>query len=495
MSQSSHILEAFLAQVRQHPDRMALVEGDRQITYAELAREIRQTAAHFQQKGIRKGDRVLVLVPMSIDLYRNVLALFYMGAVAVFLDEWVSFPRLKACCRLVSCQALLAPLPIRALALLSASLRKIPIWLGPGFDKNRGEAALAEVLPEHEALITFTTGTTGIPKAANRTHGFLQAQFDALKPLVDNGLEADMPLLPIVLLLNLGLGKTSVIERVSSKKPFHPDRLVPSMLRNQVQSLSGSPYFLVELTRYVQKEKVQVPDLKSIITGGGPLFPDEAEEIARAFPNVRLTIVYGSTESEPISHVQWPAPACPFLLPALPAGFPDPAATVCLIPFQVGPVTEIQPLAPGEAGELLVSGRHVLSGYIKNPEADRQHKIRVHGQIWHRTGDAARMDTDGRIWLLGRAGERFVWKGQVYFPFELELLWRSLQPGGRVAALANGSQVRLLFEGQPDPEVIRLFLHQTGLEGVEVLSASDLPRDPRHKTRLDIGAIRKRFGA
>lgn len=495
MRPSVHILESFLAQVRRHPERLALVEGDRQITYAELALEIRQTAAYLQQKGIRKGDRVLVLVPMSMDLYRNVLALFYLGAVAVFLDEWVSFPRLKACCRLVSCQALLAPLPIRALALLSASLRKIPIWLGPGFGKGRGEAALAEVLPEHEALITFTTGTTGIPKAANRTHGFLQAQFDALKPLVDNGLETDMPLLPIVLLLNLGLGKTSVIERVSSKKPFHPDRLVASMLRNQVQSLSGSPYFLVELARYVYMHKVQIPGLKSLITGGGPLFPDEAEEIVRAFPNVRLTIVYGSTESEPISHFTWPAPVCSFPLPALPAGFPDPAAEVRIIPFQLGPVTEIQSVPSGEAGELVISGRHVLRGYIDNPEADLQHKIRQNGQIWHRTGDAARMDSEGRIWLLGRAGERFYWKGQMYFPFELELLWRSLQPGGRVAALADGSQVRLVFEGQPDPESIRQILKQTGLESVEVLSAPDLPRDPRHKTRLDLAAIRKRFGA
>ena len=96
--QHYNIIDLFTEAAQRTPDRIAIIESEKRISFSELDRQITATVAYFQAKGIRKGDRVLVFVPMSIDLYRIVLALFRMGATAVFLDEWVSRERLNICC-------------------------------------------------------------------------------------------------------------------------------------------------------------------------------------------------------------------------------------------------------------------------------------------------------------------------------------------------------------------------------------------------------------
>lgn len=75
-----NIVQLFLTAAAKYPNRMAIIEDKDKITYAGLAKEVRQTAAYFKEKGIKKGDRVLVFVPMSTDLYRVVLSLYYIGA-------------------------------------------------------------------------------------------------------------------------------------------------------------------------------------------------------------------------------------------------------------------------------------------------------------------------------------------------------------------------------------------------------------------------------
>ncbi|NJM17111.1 MAG: AMP-binding protein [Bacteroidales bacterium] len=85
-----NIAELFFEAAEKYPHHVAIVDKKRTISYAGLQQEIKETVAYFKQKGIAAGDRVLVFVPMSIDLYRVVLSLFFMGATAVFLDEWVS---------------------------------------------------------------------------------------------------------------------------------------------------------------------------------------------------------------------------------------------------------------------------------------------------------------------------------------------------------------------------------------------------------------------
>ena len=136
MKGSFNIIQHFLGSASKHPEQIALYQGEKKITYLQLAKEVRMMAAYYQSKGIQKGDRVLIFVPMSIDLYRSVLALFYLGATAVFLDEWVDKKRMEYCCQLSNCKGFLGSWKVRALATFSKAIRNVPIWLKPsGFKK------------------------------------------------------------------------------------------------------------------------------------------------------------------------------------------------------------------------------------------------------------------------------------------------------------------------------------------------------------------------
>lgn len=82
-----NIMDYFYIAAKKYPNRIAIIEKNKEISFSKLEKEVEITVSYFQSKGIKKGDRVLIFVPMSIDLYRIVMALFSIGAIAVFLDE------------------------------------------------------------------------------------------------------------------------------------------------------------------------------------------------------------------------------------------------------------------------------------------------------------------------------------------------------------------------------------------------------------------------
>lgn len=494
----SNIVSLFFEQARHHPDKTALVSVRGKRSFGELAGDVQQCRRYFESKGIGPGDRVLVFVPMGFDLYRTVLALFSMGAVAVFLDEWVSFSRLSVCCRMAKCKAFIAPWYLHVPGWFSADVRAIPVHLTPltSFHPSSEIVDLFTAKLSDPALITFTTGSTGIPKAANRTHGFLMAQFEALKPLIENDLQVDMPMLPIVLLLNLAVGKTSVIADFKSSKPkkFSAQKVLKQLRDHNVESLTASPFFLVEMAKEAVRLKVLVPTLKKILSGGGPVFPEDAYWVSKAFPEADFTVVFGSTEAEPIAHISAremvkiiAETADP--MKGLLVGKPDPSVEWAIIPIQDGIVTDLHPLGIDVPGELVVTGNHVLDAYIDNPEATRLNKINVHGKVWHRTGDAASVSKDGTLWLLGRCQGR-VWVGErLFFPFQVEYALQTLSPSRTGTLISvSGNPVLVLLSGSPDipPQILQSW----GLDSVAVRRVSSFPMDKRHHTKIDYAFLK-----
>src|SRR5690606_10354457 len=181
MENSFNIVGLFIHNAESYPNKTAIWDknGDK-ITFSALAQQVRQTANYFRQKGIQRGDRVLLFVPMSIDLYRNVLALFYLGATIVFVDQWSKIDRLDTCCQMANCKAFVGSWKAHLLRFFSKGIRQIPIKLGWSYSGAENDK-MCQTLSEDAALITFTTGSTGTPKAALRTHGFLYEQFKALE--------------------------------------------------------------------------------------------------------------------------------------------------------------------------------------------------------------------------------------------------------------------------------------------------------------------------
>lgn len=496
-------VDLFFDAARRDPGKTAIIQGGEQITYGELERQVVATAGYFQSKGITKGDSVLVFVPMSIDLYRIVLALFRIGATAVFLDEWVSRKRLEACCKVVPCKAWIGGWKVRLLSFTSIELLKIPVKMGLSYTDGLPFHPV-ETTGSDTALITFTTGSTGTPKAAKRTHGFLRAQFAALIDTIRPEPEdIDMPVLPIVLMINLGVGCTSVIAPFKPSKPerMDADAIIALIREHQVNRLIASPFFIKRIAETAIAKRIDLTGVRKVFTGGAPVFPNDASVYQKSFTESLVEIVYGSTESEPISSIS----ANELVLSSvretggLAVGMPYHGTTVKIIGMTDAPIVCKTPemleewqVKAGEIGEIIVSGDHVLREYINNEDGLRRNKIFIGEACWHRTGDSGFLDAAGALFLTGRCGSLIEHNGALISMFIVENELQSLEEIVMGTVLKVKEKIVSVIElkrGFSSNEQFNLKLKNLLPFLDELVEVKRMPRDPRHHSKIDYSKL------
>lgn len=509
MEPTHNIIQLFLSAAETYPDKTAIIEKASSITFGELKQEVFQTSSYFRSKGLGKGDRVLVFVPMSIDLYRIVLALFNIGATAVFLDEWVNKQRMEECCRVADCRGFIGIFKARALSVFSTELRKIPVKMGTSYKKI--ETALkgnTEAVNENDtALITFTTGSTGTPKAAKRTHRFLSAQFNALRETINPCADdIGMPALPIDLLINLGAGCTSIIADFKASKPdkLRPEKIIHQLQIHSVTRIEASPYFIRRIAEYCIEKNIKISHLKKIFTGGAPVFPSEAELYNKAFSGSEIKVVYGSTEAEPVSSIETKEIlAHREIINGLCVGIPYQLAEVKIIQLsdeqiQCDSEEEFQKqlLPPMRTGEIIVSGPHVLTEYFNNDRALKRNKIFVNGQCYHRTGDSGYINDDGVLFLTGRVNTLIHSEDGIISPFLYENALLQIEGVETGTVIFSGDNItHLIIEKKQDAieEIIRAKISETGLKHHMLSFVKKIPRDPRHNSKIDYEKLRTTF--
>jgi acyl-CoA synthetase (AMP-forming)/AMP-acid ligase II len=150
-------------------------------------------------------------------------------------------------------------------------------------------------------------------------------------------------------------------------------------------------------------------------------------------------------------------------------------------------------LGPGEHGEIVVHGPHVLGGYL-NGRGDEETKIRVDGEVWHRTGDAGYLDERGRLWLLGRCSARIDDAHGTLYPFAVEAATSGLPNVQRVALVERGGKRVLAVEPrdptQPvDEAQLRAAVAWAHISEIEPLRR--IPVDRRHNAKVDYPALRR----
>lgn len=500
MTDSANILSLFTASANRHLHKTALIQGDDSVSYAKLLNAVSSEAKRYSEKGIAKGDRVLVFVPVSIRLYVAVLALLSIGATPVFIDEWVNVDRLKVCCQNVKCNAVIAPRKFLLLSWFIKELRQISIKLSPKFcTVENAEIQLVKVTNNDTALITFTTGSTGIPKAANRTHGYLHAQFNALRHLVDNDAASSLITLPIVTLINLALGKTTVLpgKGFAVKKSQTSAILVNDVRHNNVDEIITSPAVLEDITSLLSENDAVKKNIRYITTGGGSVHPEQAQAIVQNFVNAKSTVVYGSTEAEPISEIDMAylatVPAEDIIANGLPVGIINACTELVILDAAAevvdGSNLQSKILPIGEAGEIVVSGSHVLKSYINNIEAEKQNKIHVGDLVWHRTGDVGMIDQNRCLYLKGRVSESVELNGKIHYPmlvtFALEYYAKTTG-----ALLLHNGRPMLVIGSKVENDTLEEVLTLLSLEGVIIKHVSRIPKDSRHRTKIDYEALR-----
>lgn len=156
----------------------------------------------------------------------------------------------------------------------------------------------------------------------------------------------------------------------------------------------------------------------------------------------------------------------------------------------------------GASGEVLVRGPHVNQRYIGDDEAVRRYKVRdPNGSLWHRTGDLARRDAAGRLWLTGRVPDRFTHRGRLLLPFVIEAALSEAIPEARQAALiahAAAPEGELVVTSDPaQTEAVaaaaRSFLLGRDLAALPVRWVPAIPTDARHNSKIDRPALREQL--
>jgi len=469
-----NLVSSFMETARCEGDRPAIVAPDgTTISFADLAQRSARLAAHWRNRGLQKGARVLVAMPVGIELYIAIAALWRVGAVIVFPEPATGLPGIRTAAEIVAPRALLLTGLYRVLPLLAPQLLRIRMRLQMRMAKT-GDV-LADVGSEDPALISFTSGSTGSPKAIVRSHGFLNAQNDELRDLLapTRADETDLVAFPVFVVANLALGVTSVLP---NWRPSRPDRatfrqIADHVARHRVTRLLVQP----SIAEIIARGDTALP-VHTLFTGGGPVFPDLLESLARRLPRTEIVSVYGSTEAEPIAHQafaailedQWRQMRSGA---GLLAGRPTHGTRVRIID-----------------DEIVVSGKHVNRGYLGGV-GDADNKLKLDGETWHRTGDAGHIDPDGFLWLLGRCSAK---AGSLY-PFQVEIAAR-FWPGVTRAALVPGLVPPTLAIEGTEPAA-GIWLEQARSLGVERVLPMRIPLDRRHRSKVDYVALRRMLSA
>ena len=375
-----------------------------------------------------------------------------------------------------------------------------------GIEEANSVQAIADVEDSAPALITFTSGSTGQPKAAVRTHGFLVAQQDALQgSLCLRPGDSDLTTLPIFVLSNLASGVTSVLPDADMRAPGKIDAgpVLDQIERHPVATTAASPALIRRLAAECERTNRQIAQLQHVFMGGAPVFPSDLRQARNLFPNAEITAVYGSTEAEPMADVHLSQIAEEDVLAmergaGLLVGVPVASIVLRIVRDQWG--TPLDPmkniefdalcLPPEAVGEIVVSGRHVLPGYL-NGAGDYETKFDVDGVRWHRTGDLGWVDSRGRLWLMGRASAAIHDRHGDLYPFAAECAAMQVE-GVRRAAILQVAGRRVLAVEADREDVRDSLLHAMAWAHLdEIRRLNSIPMDKRHNAKIDYGSLAK----
>lgn len=490
-----HVGDLLAGRAREHGERVAIAEpGGATVTFAALDDRVRRLAGGLHRVGLRPGHRMVLLLPMGIDLYVTLLGLLQGGHTAVLVDPSSGLRRVGQALERIGVHGLLGTGKAHWLRLAVPALRGGRLYASTTWTPlpaRRIRSLSGEPLdpvhpPDGEpALVTFTSGTTGVPKAIGRSHAFLLAQHRVLAGHM--GLspdDVDLPTLPVFLLNSLAAGATCVLPDgdLRDVASLDPARLVAQVRAHGVTTTSGSPAYLRLLADHLRATGQTLP-LAKVFAGGARVPAELLADLRAVLPDARVEVVYGSTEAEPMATLDAEAvlgetAARERAGEGVCVGLPVPGLRVRL----VDPDTRAQ-VPRGETGEVLVTGDHVNQAYYRDPESTAALKVSHGGAVWHRTGDVAWEDEVGRLWLVGRVGQQVAGR----WPFQVEAAVEQVPGVDRAALVAVDGEAVVAWTGTAEPAAVAV------AAGARAVRVAELPLDPRHRAKVDRVALTRQL--
>ncbi len=418
-----------------------LIYGDDRITYGEAHRQVAQIANWLQAHGVEPGDRVAVAMRNYPEWLLSYWACVSIGVACVGMNAWWVGPEVSYAIGDSDPKVIIAD------AERLARLDEVSEQLGdrlrvgvrtdtlgdavvPWSDLIAGDAPLPEVAvdPDDDACIFYTSGTTGRPKGAQLTHrgcvsNVMTMAFSATAQAMALGRAASAPAPPAASPAPVSLVTTPLFHVTANNCVAQATTLAGGALihmykwdagealglieAEKVTNMSGVPVMARELISHPDFATRDTSTLSTLAGGGAQVQPDLVGRIEDEVASARPSTGYGMTETCGI-------------ITALAADFfvDRPESVGPAMPcFEAKCVDDSgDPVAVGELGELWVKGAQVVKGYLNQPEATAE----AITEGWLHTGDIARMDGDGFIYIVDRAKDMVLRGGENVYCAEVE---------------------------------------------------------------------------
>ena len=407
-----HGLLSAAAQAR--PEAMLVVDGAARVSYGEIEERAGRIAHLLRTVGVRRGDRVGLLLPNSARYVSAYFGILRAGAVAVPLHTGQVAASLAASLADCGATALVvgdgaALASARGAAPMVPSLRTI---LTEAMEREASPVdPPADVHADDPAVIVYTSGSTGKPRGAVLRHGNVVANTRSIVRYLELRREDRAVLvLPFPYVYGASVLHTHVAvggSLVLHGSTVFPNKILDAIAEHEATGFAGVPSTFAILLHRSDIATRRFPTLRYVTQAGGPMPPAHVRRLVEALPGTRVIVMYGATEAS--ARLTWlPPEHLERKLGSIGVPIPDVELKILR---EDGSEAEVD-----EVGEIVASGPNIMAGYWGDPAATAE----VLDAAGFHTGDLGRRDADGFFWVVGRKREMIKSGAHRISPREIE---------------------------------------------------------------------------
>lgn len=415
------VIELIHKNAESFPEEIALCDMEKEFTFRQVKEKCEEAAACFQTLDIGKGDPVAVMSQNTFDFVFSFFGILKAGGVVVPVNHKLTASEVDYILEDSGSGLFLFDGSLGEVAGdLKTDIRKMTMdsklegidFLEDAMDKAPAFSP-ADVQKEDIAEILYTSGTTGHPKGCVHTHesvvsaGITGAAAIGLDH-TDTMLIA-MPIWHSSPLNNWFMGITTVAGKSVLLREYHPLHFLQAIQKRACTAYFGAPIsYLMPLQMIPNFGDFNLSSMKAWVYGGGPIAPETVKKLKQSYKSDRFFQVYGMTESGPTGTI---------LIPEDHYEHAGSIGNKALPGAQMKVMKDDETAAaPGETGEIRLKAGSMMKGYLNNPEATRD----AFHDGWYRTGDMARIDKDGFLYIVDRTKDMIVTGGENVYSKEVE---------------------------------------------------------------------------
>lgn len=405
---------------RKTPDKVFLTTEIGEYTYKEMNDAANKLASSLEENGVKKNDKVIILLQNGFEFVVSYFALLKIGAIVVPTNVKLTAKEVKMIYDDADASAIIMEAGRVedfnqydvGLTISSDSSLGHSLAIDKLIEKGRNERYETTSNEEEISTILYTSGTTGKPKGVvfqNRSilsvaHMIcIEMQVsEQSKTLLMMPLSHSAPL-HLFFISALMVGAKAV-----TRKEFHPLELLKTIESERITHFFGAPVAYLFAAKIYEQQPFDLSSMEWFVYGGSPMGANEVNYIQKTLNTDRLTCVYGLTEAGPSGSLLFPE---------------EHEQKVGSVGRRASLFTELkivnelgEEVAPNEIGEVVLRGLGMMKEYYNN-EAETE-KTFLNG--WLRTGDLGRYDEDGYIWIVDRVKDMIISGGVNIYPFEIE---------------------------------------------------------------------------